>query len=110
MRFKALTQRKFQTEIYFAVMRAELITSIETDLHLARLIEHGTSSMKSFAIALLSSCCLGDNPFFLYTEFLHTLREIKRCIAEGEDELYSNSHIGSNLSWIKFKEKWPLWS
>ena len=74
-------------------MRADLVTSHEVDLHLARLMEHGTAKVHQFVIDLLSLCCLGENPGFLYTEFLHTIRGIKHQVLEGEGTMYIIANI-----------------
>ena len=85
--------RKFNQDIYLAIMKADLVTSHEVDLHLARLLEHGNEKVHKFVIGLLSLCCLGDKPGFLYTEFLHTMRGIKHQVLEGESSTLFNPFL-----------------
>jgi CCR4-NOT transcription complex subunit 1 len=75
-------KRKYDADIYSAVIKADIIAPHEVDLHLARLIEHDTGNI-SFAIGLISMTCLAESPICLYTDFLYTLACIKKAIANG---------------------------
>jgi CCR4-NOT transcription complex subunit 1 len=74
--------RKYSPEIYSAVIKADIISPHEVDLHLARLIEHNPSNLE-FAIELINRCCLGEAPFCVYTDFLYTIACVRKSIASG---------------------------
>jgi CCR4-NOT transcription complex subunit 1 len=71
------------TKVYFIAIRANIITSHEADLHLARLFEHGDKENQSFVLNLLTECCVESNYFCVYTEFLHTIGSIQRLVLEN---------------------------
>lgn len=67
--------------VYYSAIRADLITSHETDLHLARLIEKNDSQIQEFVLEVLTECFLGKRAFCLYTEFLHSISSIRRLLS-----------------------------
>lgn len=76
MRYFCLTPRKFDKFIYASIIRANIVTSHEVDLHLARMIDHSFAALR-FAIALITECCLDEFSFCPFTDFLHTINIVR---------------------------------
>lgn len=82
------------TKVYFSAIKANIITSHEADIHLARLFEHGDKENQGFVFNLLTECCVESNYFCVFTEFLHTIGSIQRLVLEnGNKKSSENAQI-----------------
>lgn len=69
---------KYKVPVIAAVLRAEIISCLELDLHLSRQLEVSPRTIASFVIELIRELCLGESPQYSYIDFLHTYESLRR--------------------------------
>ena len=73
--------QKYNVDVIIAIMRADIITCIEVDLHTSRQLENDSNI--EFALELLSKCCLGETPLYSYADFLYTYECLRRMPSQS---------------------------
>ena len=70
--------QKYKIPVILAFLRADLISCLELDLHLARQLESGSENFLTFVCDVLNECCLSANAFYSYIDFLYVVEGLGR--------------------------------
>jgi CCR4-NOT transcription complex subunit 1 len=70
--------QKYNIPVILAFLRADLISCLELDLHLARQLESGSENFLAFVCDIVSECCLSPNAFYSYIDFLYIVEGLGR--------------------------------
>ncbi|KAF9433584.1 hypothetical protein BGZ76_009251 [Entomortierella beljakovae] len=76
-------ERKFNVPVTFTLIKAGLVSLVDQDMQLARLIEIGRPSVIEYTIKLIRECVLSEQPCASRNEFINSLNVLNRLTQRG---------------------------
>lgn len=70
--------QKYNIPVILAILRADIITCLELDLHLSRQLETGSIAFLSFVCQILRNLCLSVNAHYTHLDFLYVFESLRR--------------------------------
>ena len=80
--------QKYNVDVILTLLRADIISCLELDIHLSRQLEISKDAHIEFILDLLSNCCLGESPLYSYVDFLFTYESLRRGSWQSQREKY----------------------
>ncbi|KAG0294790.1 hypothetical protein BGZ96_000456 [Linnemannia gamsii] len=76
-------ERKFNVPVTVTLIRAGLVSLVDQDIQLARLIEIGRPGVVEYTIKLIRECVLSEQPCASRNEFINSLNVLNRLTQRG---------------------------
>ena len=82
--------QKYNVDVIVLLLRADIITCLELDIHISRQAETAKDSFIGFILDLLYNCCLAEDESYSYVDFLYTYESLRRGTWLTQKERYFN--------------------